>query len=204
MRPPCVEGWYRSRRSPLLVVLRQPFKRSEAVLEGSSIVVGGTSITAMIVRTRWTVPHSPEALWPVLCDSRLELEPRCPVFYMGTPRPAMCQLPDGAGGVNATRECVSEQGKIQQRITVWEPSVRLAFHMESTDLGFHSFVDQLGDLFELTPAGRGTRITRTTTVTVSGFGRAALYPTLWVGLKAVHRFVFRNWQKMQLPPPAAA
>jgi hypothetical protein len=40
--------------------------------------------------------------------------------------------------VNATRECVSEQGKIQQRITVWEPAVRLAFHMESTDLGFHS------------------------------------------------------------------
>ncbi|WP_165823220.1 SRPBCC family protein [Micromonospora globispora] len=155
----------------------------------------------MIVRTRWTVPHPPEALWPALCDSRLELQPRCPVFYLGTPRPTMCRLPDGPGEVGAARQCVSEQGVVRQRITVWEPPTRLAFHMESTVLGFHRFVDYLGDLFELAPAGRGTQVTRTTTVTVRGFGRAALYPALWIGLKSVHRFVFRNWQKMALSPP---
>jgi hypothetical protein len=64
------------------------------------------------------------------------------------------------------------------------------------------FVDQLGDVFELTATPRGTQVTRTTTVTVRGFGRAALYPALWVGLKSVHRFVFRNWQKMRLSPAA--
>lgn len=92
---------------------------------------------------------------------------------------------------------------MRQRITLWEPPSRLAFHMESTDLYFHRFVDHLGDLFELEPAGAGTRVTRTTTVTVRGFGRVAVEPALWVGLKSVHRFVFRNWQKMTLSPPAA-
>ncbi|WP_167454638.1 hypothetical protein [Micromonospora arborensis] len=49
----------------------------------------------------------------------------------------------------------------------------------------------------------GTRVIRTTTVTVRGYRRVALEPPLWGGLKSVHRFVFRNWQKMALSPPAA-
>ncbi|MBG6066180.1 hypothetical protein [Micromonospora ureilytica] len=54
----------------------------------------------------------------------------------------------------------------------------------------------------MTEVNGGTRVTRTTTVTVRGYGRLALEPALWVGLKSVHRFVFRNWQKMALSPPA--
>lgn len=150
------------------------------------------------------MPHPAEALWPALCDSRMELQPRCPVFYVGTPRPSTCRLPDGPGEVGAARQCVSEEGVVRQRITEWAPPARLAFHMESTDLGFHRFVDHLGDVFELEPRGRHTRITRTTTVTVRGRGYAVLYPALWVGLKSVHRFVFRNWQKMALAPRASA
>ncbi|MDG9676058.1 hypothetical protein [Micromonospora sp. DH14] len=158
----------------------------------------------MLVRTGWTMPHPAEVLWPALCDSRLELQPRCPVFYLGTPRPTSCRLPDGPGEVGASRQCVSEQGVVRQRITVWEPPSRLAFQMESTDLHFHRFVDHLGDLFELVPVNGGTRVIRTTTVTVRGYGRVVLAPALWVGLKSVHRFVFRNWQKMALSPPAVA
>ncbi|MBU2666790.1 SRPBCC family protein [Actinoplanes bogorensis] len=144
----------------------------------------------MIVRTRWTMPHTPEQLWPALCDSRVELTPRCPVFCLGTPRPTECRLPEGHGEVGAARQCVSEQGTVRQRITVWEPPARLAFHMEETDLCFGQIVDGLGDVFELTPDGTGTRITRTTTVSASRW----FAPALWVGLKSVHRFVFRNWQ----------
>lgn len=62
--------------------------------------------------------------------------------------------------------------------------------MESTNLGFRSFVTGLADEFVLTPAGV---ITRTTTVTASGWFRPVKYVALWFGLKAVHRFVFRNW-----------
>jgi hypothetical protein len=98
--------------------------------------------------------------------------------------------------MGAARQCVSEQGVVRQRITIWEPPTRLAFHMESTNLGFHRFVNTLADVFELEGTGAGTRITRTTTVTVKGHSAAVLYPALWVGLKSVHRFVFRNWQRM--------
>jgi hypothetical protein len=98
--------------------------------------------------------------------------------------------------VGAARQCVSEQGVVRQRITIWEPPIRLAFHMESTNLGFHRFVDTLADVFELEATGSGTRITRTTTVSVSGYGRFVLYPALWIGLKSVHRFVFHNWERL--------
>jgi hypothetical protein len=67
-----------------------------------------------------------------------------------------------------------------------------------TDLCFDRYVDRLGDVFDLAPAGSGTRITRTTTVSVRNRFAAVLYPALWVGLKSVHRFVFRNWQRMRL------
>jgi len=150
------------------------------------------------------MPYPPEALWPLLCDSRLDLQPRCPVFFVGTPRPSSCRLPNGPGDVGASRECVSEQGTVRQRITTWQPPSRLAFHMESTDLGFHRFVSELGDVFVLDPVRGGrTAVTRTTTVTVRGLRRLVLYPALWVGLKSVHRFVYRNWQRMEPALPAS-
>ncbi|WP_433383151.1 hypothetical protein ACQPZX_20575 [Actinoplanes sp. CA-142083] len=150
----------------------------------------------MIVRTRWTMPHSRDELWPLLCDSAVELTPRCPVFYLGTPRPTECRLPEGPGEVGASRQCVSQQGVVRQRITAWDPPARLAFHMEETDLCFSRFVDRLEDVFELSPEGSSTRITRTTTVSVRSHFAAVLGLPLWVGLKSVHRFVFRNWQRM--------
>jgi hypothetical protein len=139
------------------------------------------------------MPHSPAELWPALCDSTVELTPRCPVFYLGTPRPTECRLPDGPGEVGAARQCVSEQGVVRQRITAWEPPARLAFRMEETDLCFDRVVDGLEDVFDLVPAGAGTLVTRTTTVSVPGVFRLPV----WVGLKSVHRFVFRNWQRMR-------
>jgi hypothetical protein len=143
------------------------------------------------------MPHSPDELWPALCDSTLHLTPRCPVFYLGTPRPSECRLPEGPGEVGAARQCVSEQGVVRQRITTWTPPVRLAFQMEETDLCFHGFVDRLDDVFDLEPEGSGTRIVRTTTVSVHSRFAVVLALPLWVGLKSVHRFVFRNWQRMR-------
>jgi hypothetical protein len=140
------------------------------------------------------MPHRPEELWPVLCDSAMELAPRCPVFFLGAPRPTECRLPEGAGEVGAARQCVSDQGVVRQRITVWEPPGRLAFRMEETDLCFERVVERLDDVFELEAAGSGTRITRTTTVSV----RNLFAVPVWVGLKSVHRFVFRNWQRARL------
>jgi hypothetical protein len=151
----------------------------------------------MFVRTRTVVARPAAAVWPVLCDSRMTRPPRCPVFCLGTPRPVECRSPDSAGGGGATRECVSEQGAIQQRITEWAPPARLAFRMESTDLAFARCVSGLSDEFELEPVdgGRATLLTRTTRVQIRGRLRCAKQAAIYVGLKAVHRYVFSVWRR---------
>jgi Polyketide cyclase / dehydrase and lipid transport len=148
----------------------------------------------MRVATSRVLPLPPEEAWRLLCDSRLELRPLCPVFFLGVPRPHECALPSGDGAVGAERECRSEQGTVHQRITVWEPPTHLRFHMETTTLGFDSYLDELSDDFVLAPVAGGTRVTRTTTVVARGWLRPLRYAMVLVGLKTVHRFVFRNWQ----------
>jgi hypothetical protein len=119
------------------------------------------------------------------------------VFYLGTPRPVQCRLPDRQGEAGATRQCVSEQGTIEQRITEWTPPSRMAFHMERTDLAFGRYVSELSDTFDLQPIedGRATILMRTTHVEVTGRLRWAKHAAVYVGLKTVHRFVFRDWRR---------
>src|SRR5262245_41981484 len=150
----------------------------------------------MLVQTTTLIDRPVDDVWPVLCDSRIQLTPRCPVFYLGAPRPVECRLPTGSGGVGSTRQCVSEQGTIQQRITEWVPPSRLAFRMEGTELAFARCVSNLSDTFELEPVDgrRATILRRTTNVEVSGRLRWAKGVAVYVGLKAVHRFVFRDWR----------
>ena len=83
---------------------------------------------------------------------------------------------------------------VRQRITVWEPPSRLRFHMEATTLGFDRYLDDLVDDFVVVPHPRGSEVTRTTTVTARGRLRWLRYAMVLVGLKSVHRFVFRNCQ----------
>lgn len=165
-----------------------------AVVSAATSKVERTVGSIMRVTTTRVVPLPPERAWSLLCDSRLQLRPLCPIFFLGTPRPHECALPSGEGAVGAERECRSEQGTVHQRITVWEPPRRLRFHMESTSLGFGRYLDQLTDEFTLTPHPAGTAISRTTTVRARGWLKPVRYAMVFVGLKSVHRFVFRNWQ----------
>lgn len=155
----------------------------------------------MLVRTRTVLPRPAESVWPLLCDSRVTLTPRCPVFRLGVPRPVECRLPEGVGGEGALRQCVSDQGSIRQRITEWRPPRRLTFHMEHTDLAFARCVDGLTDQFELRPlrAGTATLLTRTTRVEIRGRFRCLTQAAVYVGLKAIHRHAFRAWRAHPCP-----
>lgn len=157
----------------------------------------------MRITTTRVLPLPAEQAWRLLCDSRLRLRPLCPVFFLGAPRPHECALPSGEGGAGAERECRSHEGAVRQRITVWEPPARLQFRMESTTLGFDRYLDELVDDFVLVPHPSGTAVTRTTTVTARGHLRWVRYAMVAVGLKSVHRFVFRNWQvdPQHIPAP---
>jgi hypothetical protein len=123
------------------------------------------------------------------------MDPRIPCFFrLGIPKPVECRLPDGVGGVGARRQCVSDRGVVQQRITHWEEQRVLRFQMEDTTLYFRPCVGAILEEFVLEPVGAGsTRVTRTTDITVSGVGRLAKEAVMWGGTKCVHRFVFKNW-----------
>jgi Polyketide cyclase / dehydrase and lipid transport len=149
------------------------------------------------VRTRWTIPGSTRAVWPLLCDSRMDTSGN-PLFSLGIPRPVRCQLPAGTGGVGSERECVSDQGAIHQRIVEWVPERRLAFAMESTDLAFHRYVERMSDTIDLAADGSTVTLTRTTRVRVRGPSACWRVPLLYLGIKQVHRFVFANWTRLAL------
>lgn len=151
------------------------------------------------VTTRTGLGAPPMAVWPLLFNSRMDRAPRCPVFALGAPRPVECALPGGHGGVGAERECRAASGVVHQRITAWRPGEELAFQMEDTDLAFARCVGGISELFTLEPAEEcSTRLARTTTVTVRGAFPAVKAAVMYVGLKAVHRYVFASWRRQSL------
>lgn len=150
----------------------------------------------MIVTTRWRFACAPETVWPLLCGSRMQ-PTRHGLFRFGLPQPQVCRLPSGAGGPGGMRQCVSDQGVIDQRILAWEPPRHLAFRMERSDIARLSYVSDILEDFELAPGARGgATVTRTTRVQVSGRFRWAKSVLVWLGLMHIHRFVFRNWERV--------
>ena len=125
------------------------------------------------------------------------MQPVCScLFGLGVPRPEECRLPEGKGGEGSTRQCVSNQGTIDQRILEWREPNRLRFRMEKTDMFFRRWVTGVEDAFDLeSTAAGGTSIVRTTRVTIEGRCRVVKSAALWIALKRVHRFVFKNWQR---------
>jgi hypothetical protein len=149
----------------------------------------------LTVRTRRSF-HSPAAaVWPLLCSSRMSGSVH-PWFKLGVPLPQECRLPAGHGGVGSERECVSDQGVVHQRILEWSPEAHLTFRMERTDLSYRRFVREMVESFDLVPTPRGVEVTRTTRVWVHGRPSRTRKWMLSLGIRRVHRFVFRNWERL--------
>lgn len=156
---------------------------------------------ALVVQTTWYFPQPPEMIWPLLCNSRMKPTTSC-LFGLGLPQPRECRLPDGQGGVGSTRQCISDRGVVEQTILVWNEPSRLVFSMDRSDLYFRSCVPSIVDDFELIPTAEGgTAVTRTTNIQVIGWFRSVKQLALWVGLKKIHRFVFKNWLRLASSPP---
>jgi len=98
--------------------------------------------------------------------------------------------------VGVERECVSDRGIVRQRILDWRPEERLSFRMEETSLPIRAFVREMVDTIVLVPSGSSLQVTRTTTVRVSGRYRILRKWLLRIGIKQVHRYVFRSWLRL--------
>jgi hypothetical protein len=153
----------------------------------------------MTVRTRRTFHRPARAVWPLLCSSRMDVSTK-PRFNLGVPHPVECRLPDGRGGVGSERQCVSDQGVVHQRILEWLPEKHLSFRMEQTDLHFQKFVREMVETFDLEATTTGVMVTRTTKVWVRGRFSLVKKFLLFIGLKQVHRYVFRNWSRLAEQP----
>lgn len=146
----------------------------------------------MKVTTSALLPAAPADVWPLLCGSTMNRDTPC-LFRFGVPKPVECRLPAGAGAAGARRECISNQGRVQQRILRWEPPSLLTFEMVETDLFFSRYVSAIEERFDLHAEGVKTRIVRTTRVSLQPGRSVVRALQLHVGLKQVHRYVFRNW-----------
>ena len=91
---------------------------------------------------------------------------------------------------------MSDRGVVHQRITHWQEQQILRFQMEDTTLYFRPCVTAIVEEFTLEPVGSElTRLTRTTEFTVSGPASFAKALVMCVGMKCVHRYVFKNWSR---------
>lgn len=149
----------------------------------------------MRIRTSTVILAKPEGLWPLLTDSQMSA-PGC--FCFGLPRPVACELPEAEGKVGAERRCISDRGTVTQTITHWQPPERLRFRMVSTDHSWGRCVHSLEEDFALEACGAGTRITRTTRIAARGGFKVLKEALFCIGLKRVHRYVFKNWRRQMI------
>ena len=138
------------------------------------------------------------AVWATLCDADMPATAPCEfrLGRLGPPRPVRCELPDGAGGVGATRRCVSDRGTVTQRVTEWAEGERLAFELVAEDAGLGAHVAAMRDVFELAGAGGGTRLTRRTELVPRGPCPRLRGLALAVAVRRVHRFTMRGFQRI--------
>ncbi len=163
----------------------------------------GRSMRAMVVRTRASFVGSASRVWSLMCNSQMD-DTTTLLFQLGVPHPVQCRVVDGRGGVGSERECISDQGVVHQRILEWVPEKRLSFRMERTDMDFQRYVCDIVDTFDLVSTQGTVRVTRTTQLGTRGrFQRWRRIP-LFFSMKQVHRYVFRNWQRLARETPASS
>jgi hypothetical protein len=142
-----------------------------------------------------------ERVWPLLCRATLTL-PAPLLFRLGLPRPVACRL----GKDGRTRECVTDRGRVVQRIVERRAPERLAFERVSDTAGLERWVRSMKDTFILEELEGGMRLTRRTEIAP----RVCAGPLLRIALPVIHRYVNRNFKLLaenvssvpEAPPPA--
>ena len=154
----------------------------------------------MKLRTTHLFNATPDMLWPLMFNSKMD-DKRPSFFLCGLPKPLECRLTEQDGGVGKTRECISDKGIITQEILEWEPNKRLKFRLKETTIYFGQYVKSIVENFEINSVDKHTStITRTTEFKASTRLKYIMYVPMFIGLKAIHRYVFRNWQKLSAKP----
>jgi hypothetical protein len=149
----------------------------------------------MKVYTTRRFKSTPEKLWPLLFNSKMDNKQPC-YFLCGLPKPVECRLAD-SGGVGGTRECVSDKGTIVQKILEWQPNSKLSFELQQTDIYFGPCVKSIVETFEIQKLSEHeSQISRRTEFKIKSPFDLFLSLPMLVGLKAIHNYVFKNWKRL--------
>lgn len=149
----------------------------------------------MRIITSYRIKTTPEKLWPLLFGSKMDSKKPC-YFLMGLPKPIECKIEGNIGGVGQKRQCVSDKGTIQQTILEWVPNKKLVFEMAETNIYFGPCVECIKESFVINPLDEKlVLITRETHFSLSR-NKFILSIPMWIGLKSIHRYVFKNWKRL--------
>lgn len=149
----------------------------------------------MKLATSQKIKTTKEELWPLLFNSKMDGNKPCR-FLMGLPKPMECKLGDKEGGVGKTRLCVSDKGIIKQNILEWYPNEKLVFEMKETDIYFGPCVESILESFTIsTINSEWVKITRETEIHFKKHSYFLIFP-MYIGLKSIHKYVFKNWKNL--------
>ncbi len=113
------------------------------------------------VLTSVTVPRSTESVWTSVTSFGAISGERPLLLRLGMPTPLRCELEKEE--VGARRVCHFDQGRIEQRVTAWEPPRRLGLEILQIDLPLQLFSFSAAS-YVLTARGEGTEVVRSTTL----------------------------------------
>jgi hypothetical protein len=154
-------------------------------------------MNVFIYESRVEIRAGRDRVWPLLCGAAMTLPPPL-LFRLGIPRPVECRL----GEDGQTRECVTDRGRVSQRILERRPPELLAFERVTDTAGLGRWVRSMKDTFLLEELDGGMRLTRRTEIAP----RACTGPLLRIAVAAIHRYVNGNFKFLAegLSPATAA
>jgi hypothetical protein len=112
------------------------------------------------------------------------------LMTIGLPVPVSCNMT--GEGVGATRTCYFEEGRIEERVTEWNPPSTMKFEIVAFDVPGRPWLSFKDASYELTTEGGKTVVTRKTTI-LSILGPAWYWrPLEKIGVETEHEYLFEE------------
>ncbi|MCA9094788.1 MAG: hypothetical protein KDA68_14975 [Planctomycetaceae bacterium] len=140
------------------------------------------------------IDASPEKTWESLTQIPELMGEKPFLLAVGLPVPTSCSL--GEVGLGSERVCYFNQGKIVQRVSVWEPNESLGVSILESTLPGRRWLQFIDAEYKLTRTKKGTRLTRFSTI------GSRLYPRwYWRGFEewgvvSEHEYVLANIKRI--------
>jgi hypothetical protein len=117
-------------------------------------------------------------------------------FQFGVPTPQTCRIIGEATGVGAHRQCQTNQGSVDQRITEWLPPQRLTFVATSDTIGRYKHIKEMKDTFTLEQTQTGTTLTRQTNFETTGALSSIKAIIFKMTVRRIHKFIMKGFKAL--------